>query len=155
MKVKDIMTRDVITLSPDMSVKESMEKLFKLHISGLPVVDENKKVIGMFTEKNLIRLTLPSYVEQAGEFVFLMDIEGFDKKSSELEKIKVRDAMRKEVICVDEDTPFVEVARIMITKGVRRIPVLNKDGTLVGIVAREDIVKQIMEKCGGVDKDAC
>ena len=144
MKVKDVMTREVTTLSPQMSVKDATGMLFKMQISGLPVTDEEGHVLGMFTEKDLIRLTLPSYVEHAGEFVYLLDTNGFAKKSAELDKMKVSDAMRKEVICVGEDTPLAEVARIMITKKVRRIPVL-KDDKLVGIVARADIVREILK----------
>lgn len=144
MKVKDIMTRDVKTISPDMSVKDAAAMLSRMQISGLPVADKEGHIIGMFTEKDLIRLTLPSYVEHAGEFVYLLDTNGFAKKSAELEKIKVSDAMRKDVICVGEDTSLAEVSRIMITKKVRRIPVL-KDDKLAGIVARADIVREILK----------
>ena len=145
MKVKDIMIREVKTLSPDMSVKDAALKLFLLQISGLPVVDSEGHILGMFTEKELIRLTLPNYIEQAGEFAYMLDTDGFEKKAGELDKIKVSDAMRKEVVCISEDTPFPEAVRLMITKKIRRIPVV-KENKLIGIIARSDIVEEIIKQ---------
>jgi len=147
MKIKEIMTKEVKTLSPSMSVKEAIALLVKSEISGLPVVDERRYVVGMFTEKDLLRLVLPDYTEQGGEFVYLLETDGFEKKAAEFENIKVSDVMRKEVICVEEETPMVEVARLMIVKKIRRIPVLKYD-RLSGIVARADIVKEIAKKSG-------
>ena len=57
----------------------------------------------------------------------------------------VRDIMRKDVITVDEDTALCEVARIMLTQKVRRIPVLNEEGKVVGIIARQDVVRALIE----------
>lgn len=147
MKIKEIMTKEVKTLSPSMSVKDAIALLVKFEISGLPVVDERRYVVGMFTEKDLLRLVLPDYTEQGGEFVYLLETDGFEKKAAEFESIKVSDVMRKEVICVEEETSMVEVARLMIVKKIRRIPVLKYD-RLSGIVARADIVKEIARKSG-------
>ena len=73
LKVSDIMTKDVITVSGDMTIKEATALLFKLKISGLPVVDEKKHVIGMITEKDIIAMALPKYIEQLGDFAFGLD----------------------------------------------------------------------------------
>jgi CBS domain-containing protein len=62
----------------------------------------------------------------------------------------VKDIMRKDVLCVTEDVPIPEVARLMIVKKIRRIPVLNKDKKLIGIIARADIVKEIAKRTGVV-----
>ena len=75
----------------------------------------------------------------------------FELKPEELEgfllnNIKVKDIMRKEVITVDEDTSLSEVARIMLTQKIRRVPVLNKEGKVVGIVARQDVVKALTKE---------
>ncbi len=147
MKVAELMTKDVITVAPEMSVKDAAKMLFSLNISGLPVVDEHKKVIGMITEKDIIAMAMPSYVSHLGDFAYLLDTEPFAKKIAEADKIQVRDVMRKDVICVTEDTPVPEVAKLMITKKVRRLPVL-RGGRMVGIIARSDIVKEIAKKTG-------
>lgn len=148
MKVSELMTREVMTIPPEMSVREAARILFERQISGLPVVDEQRKVVGMITEKEIIAMALPRYVEQLGDFDYILDEEPFAKKITEADKIKVKDIMRKEVLCVTEDTPIPEVARLMIAKKARRIPVLDKDKKLVGIIARADIVKKIAKETG-------
>jgi len=148
LKVTDLMTREVITVPPEMSVKEVAKLLFEKEISGLPVVDEQKKVIGMITEKDLIAMALPKYLEKLGDFDFILDEEPFLKKIADADKVKVKDIMRREVLCVKEEVPVPEVARLMIVNKVRRIPVLDKDKKLVGIIARADIVKEIARKTG-------
>jgi CBS domain-containing protein len=148
LKVTDLMTREVITVPPEMSVKEVAKLLFEKEISGLPVVDEQKKVIGMITEKDLIAMALPKYLEKLGDFDFILDEEPFLKKIADADKVKVKDIMRREVLCVKEEMPVPEVARLMIVNKVRRIPVLDKDKKLVGIIARADIVKEIARKTG-------
>lgn len=147
MKVGDIMTKDVITVSNISTVKDAANLIFRLQISGLPVVDENEHVVGMITEKDLIRMALPSYIEQVGDLSYLPHFEPFDKKLAHADKIKISDIMRKDVICLTEDVDVVEAARIMITKGIRRIPVL-RDKKLVGIICRSDIVKEIVKRSG-------
>ncbi len=147
LKVSDIMTKDVITVSGDTTVKDATALLFKLRISGLPVVDKEKHVIGMITEKDIIAIALPKYIEQLSDFAFVLDSEQFTKKVENLDKLLVKDIMRKEVLCITEDTPVPEAAKLMITKKVRRIPVL-RDNKLVGIVARADIVKEMAREIG-------
>ena len=148
LKVKDLMTKEVLTVPPDMSVKEAARLLFEKEISGLPVANQENKIIGMITEKDLIAMALPNYLEKLGDFDFILDEEPFLKKIADADKVKVKDIMRKEVLCVDEDTPLPEVARLMIINKVRRIPVLDKSKNLVGIIARADIVKEIARKTG-------
>ena len=148
LKVADLMTRDVFTVPPEMSVKEVAKLLFEKEISGLPVVDADRKIIGMITEKDLIAMALPNYLEKLGDFDFILDEEPFLKKIADADKVKVKDIMRKEVLCVKEEALVPEVARLMIVNKVRRIPVLDKDKKLVGIIARADIVKEIARKTG-------
>jgi len=149
MKVSELMTKEVLTVSPDMSVKDVAKLLFEKEISGLPVVDAESRVIGMVTEKDLINMAMPKYLEEKGleDFAYILDEGPFWKKVAEADRLKVKDIMRKEVLCVTEDMPVPEVARLMISKKVRRIPVL-RDGKLVGIIARADIVKEISRQTG-------
>ncbi len=147
MEIGRIMTKDVVTLSPQTTVKDAVSLLFKLKMSGLPVVDEENHVIGMFTEKDVLRTILPSYVEQFEALTKVFGHKGLERRMSQLETIKVGEIMRKEVVCVEEHTPIVEVAKIMLVQNVRRIPVL-RDNRLVGIVAREDILRSILTMTG-------
>lgn len=152
MKVKEIMTKEVVSIQQDTNAKEAVGILFKMHISGLPVIDEKGKLLGMFTEKDILRNILPSYIERVGRFVYEENPKSIKKKFMELENIRVSKLMRPEVITVDEDTSLCEVAHIMLTQEVRRIPVLDKEKKVIGIVAREDIVKSYIKEAGwGID----
>ena len=141
MKVKDIMVKEIKSVSPDISVKEGMEALFKNEISGLPVIDKDGKLVGMFTEKNIISHLLPSYVAQVGRFVYEDDPKWIKKKLTELCNVKVGQLMRKNVVTTQEDASLSEAARIMLTERARRLPVLDKTGKMVGMVARVDVLK--------------
>lgn len=141
MKIKEVMVKDVQGLSPDISVKEAMDILLKRRISGLPVIDKAGKLVGMFTEKNILSYLLPSYIEKVGRFVYEENPKATKKKLSELCQIKVSQLMRKEVITATEDVALCEAARIMLTQKARRLPVVDKEGKVVGIIAREDILK--------------
>ena len=148
MKVKEIMVKDVTSISPETGADEALALLEKMQISGLPVIDENGKLAGMFTEKDILSYILPSYIEKVGRFIYEENPKSTKKKFMELSKIKVRQLMRKDVVTTTEDTALCEVARIMLTQKARRIPVIDKSGKVVGIVARCDILKVFAKEAG-------
>jgi len=141
MKVKEIMVKDVASISPETGADEALDLLEKMQISGLPVIDGNGKLVGMFTEKDILSYILPSYIERVGRFIYEENPKSTKKKFMELSKIKVRQLMRKDVVTTTEDTTLCEAARVMLTQKARRIPVVDKSGKVVGIVARCDILK--------------
>jgi CBS domain-containing protein len=114
MNAKDIMTRDIITVSPTMSVKNLALALIKNQISGAPVADKNGKIVGVVSEADLIA-----------------------KKGKDVKSI-----MSKKIISVSEETSVEEIARLMTAHTIKRLPVM-KDGAVVGIVSRADIVSAI------------
>lgn len=148
MKIKEIMTEEVVSIKPDDNAKDAVGLLFKMRISGLPVIDAHGKLVGMFTEKDILAHILPSYIEKVGRFIYEENPKSIKKKFMELQNFKVSQLVRTEVVTVDEDTALCEVAHIMLLERVRRIPVLNKEKKVVGIVAREDIVKSYAKEAG-------
>ena len=116
MNAKDIMTRDIITVSPSMSVKNLAMALIKNQISGAPVAGRNGKIVGVVSEADLIAKS------------------GKDVKS----------IMSKKIISVSEDTSVEEIARLMTAHTIKRLPVM-KDGAIVGIVSRADLVSAIAQ----------
>ncbi len=148
MKVKEIMTKDVVSVRPEEKAKDALTLLFKMKISGLPVIDAQGKLVGMFTEKDILNNLLPSYIEKIGSFIYEENIKSIKKKFLDLANLTVAQLMRKEVITVDEDTNLYEVAHLMLTQKVRRIPVLDKAKRVIGIVAREDVVKTYAKGAG-------
>jgi len=150
MKVKEIMTKEVVSIKPDDNTKDALDILFKMQISGLPVIDTQGRLVGMFTEKDILKQILPSYLEKVGRFVYEENPKSIKNKFQDLANLSVSQVMRKDVIARDEDASLCEVARLMPTQKIRRIPVLDKEKRVVGIVAREDIVKAYAREAGWV-----
>lgn len=145
MKVSEIMTKEVKFLSPRTSVLDAVARLAELHISGLPVVDEAGKIVGMFTEKDVLRSLLPSYVSQVGRFVYENSPKTIQSKVAKLQGFTVADFMRKELVKVLPEASVYEVAHIMLIQNVRRIPVVDKTDKVVGIVGRFDVLSKILK----------
>jgi len=141
MRIKEIMIRDITSISPETGASEALGLLQKMQISGLPVIDKNGKLVGMFTEKDILSYILPSYIEKVGRFIYEDNPKSTKKKFAELNKIRVSQLMRKDVVTTTEDVALCEVARVMLMQNARRIPVIDESGKVVGIVARCDILK--------------
>lgn len=148
MKVKELMTKEVVSIKPDDNAKDALELLFKMQISGLPVIDGEGKLAGMFTEKDILKQILPSYLEKVGRFVYEENPKSIKNKFQELSNLPVSRIMRKDVITIGQETSLCEVARLMLTQKLRRIPVLDKEKKVIGIVSREDIVRAYAKEAG-------
>jgi CBS domain-containing protein len=146
MKIKEIMTRQVISVSPDVSAMEALKLLFKNQMSGLPVIDNEAKLVGMFTEKDILTYILPSYIEKVGRFIYEENPKSTKKKFQDLQNVSVAQLMRKEVVTSGEETTLCEVARVMLTQKARRVPVIDKSGKVLGIVSRGDILRAISKE---------
>ncbi|MFA5881895.1 MAG: CBS domain-containing protein [Eubacteriales bacterium] len=149
MLAKEIMNADVVFVGPDDTVEDVIKLLLDKKISGVPVVNNEKKVIGIVSEGDLIvrsqKLHVPSYIQILGGIIYLDDPEDFREELKKSVAVKVEDVMTKEPVTVDEDTPMEEIATIMSDARINRLPVL-KDGKLVGIVSRADIIRSLARK---------
>jgi CBS domain-containing protein len=139
----DLMTRDVAVVHPEASLREAVTLMARRRISGMPVVDDTGAVIGMLSEGDLVRWH-EGYTEKQARWLDML-ADGFNLAPDFVEGIrsqrnKVRAVMAQGVTGVPEDMPAREVAHLMHTKGIKRVPVL-RDGKLVGIVARSDLVR--------------
>lgn len=146
MKVREIMTTGVTSLKPEDNVIAALCLLFEKQISGLPVVDGDGKLAGMFTEKSVLSHLLPSYIEKVGRFIYEENLKSTKKKFSDLSSMLVGQLMRRDVVTVTEEVTLCEVARLMLTQHVRRVPVLDRSKKVVGIVARCDILKAMAKE---------
>ena len=147
----DLMTREVITVHPETGLREAALRLVKARISGMPVVDEHHRVVGIISEGDLVRWTEELTPQQSWWLNMLAD--GFDLAPEFLEQIRsvhaiVRAVMHTGVITVQESTPARDIAKLMSEHHFKRVPVV-KDGRLVGIVARADLVKALAESFRG------
>ncbi|MDI6758949.1 MAG: CBS domain-containing protein [Candidatus Omnitrophota bacterium] len=149
MKIKEIMITDVKSLKPDDNALGALKLLFEMRMSGLPVIDSQKKLVGMFTEKNVLSYILPSYLEKIGKFIYDSDLKSTKRKFTELAKLKVSQLMRREVITAKEDFSLSEAAKDMLLQKARRIPVVDETGKVLGIISRCDILKALIKEAEG------
>ncbi len=145
MKISEIMTEDFKYLSPNTGAAEAMRTLLSMEISGLPVIEPSGKIVGMFTEKDILKSILPSYISQVGKFSYENSPKTVKSKAAKLSEFKVSDLMRREVVTVEQNTSVYEVAHIMLTQNVRRVPVVDRDNKMTGIVSRSDVLEAILK----------
>lgn len=144
MKAKDIMMTDVVSVSPETTVKEVAKILFENHISGVPVIDREKKILGIITEGDLVardsKLRIPDVIQILDSFFYTGGTKEFEQEFRKITAIKAKELMTARVVTANEDTSVEDLATIMTEKRVNPIPVATADGTLVGIVSRSDII---------------
>ena len=149
MLAKDIMTHQVITVSPDQLVPEVAKLLIENRISGVPVVSADNELMGIVSEGDLLSKELsvksPPILSILGGFIYLESPSRFEAELRKVTAVKVADLMTKKVVSVTEDTPVSEVASIMVEKKINRVPVLRHK-KLVGIITRADIVRSLLER---------
>lgn len=146
-KVKDVMSRNIQSIPPNANARDALKVLIESGMSGLPVIDESSNLVGVFTEREVLKAILPVYIKDVGNFIYSEDSKAELRKIAQLEKFLVKDLMRKDVPTVDEETTLTEASKIMLTKSERRIVVM-KDNRPVGVVTRGDVVKALAKKAG-------
>lgn len=146
-RVKDLMTKQIKSIPPDMSAKDALNLLLDSSLSGVPVIDKDGNLVGVFTEKEILKAILPAYLKDVGSFVYADDPKAEFKKMAKLEKFKVKDLMRKEVPALDEESSITEASKIMLLKSERRVMVM-KDEKVVGVITRCDVVKFFAKEAG-------
>ena len=146
-RVADIMEREVVTIAPDATVHELVLLLRDKDLGGVPVVDDDGLLVGIVTEGDLViedaDVRLPHYFELFGNLVYLGGQKKFEERLKKMVGNSVADVMTTEVFTVAPDDPAPRAANIMVDKKVNRVPVVDDDGRLVGIVARHDIIRML------------
>jgi CBS domain-containing protein len=144
----DLMTRDVAVVHPETSLLDAVKLMAHRRISGMPVVDDAGTIVGILSEGDLVRWH-EGYTERQARWLDML-ADGFQLAPEFVEGIqvqrrKVKSVMSAGVTTVTEDMPARDVAHLMHTKNIKRVPVV-RDGKLVGIVARSDLVRALAQK---------
>ena len=140
MLVGNRMTPNPITITPDVSIAEAMEWMKRENVRRFPVVDKNKKLVGVVTYTDLLYASPSSATSLSmWEISYL------------LAQVKVKEVMTKEVITVGQDTTLEDAARLMVDNKVGSLPVM-RDGTIVGIITESDIFRVFLEMLGAREK---
>jgi len=143
LKAKDIMTKEVITVKPGATVEELARLLMDNKVSGVPVTNDNKKLIGIVTENDLItqnkRLHIPTVIRLFDAFILL----GSGRMEEEIKKMAattVDEICTKKVVSITEETTLDEIATIMAEQHIHLLPVL-RENVVVGIIGKADMVR--------------
>lgn len=143
MRAHQIMTRSVVTVTPETTILEAANIMLRQHISGLPVVNGTGKLVGIVTEGDFIRRSEIGTQRKRGGWLRFIVGSGVEAEEFVHENgRKVAEVMSTEPISVGEDTTLEEIVRLMEKKHVRRLPVTRGD-KIVGIVSRANLLQAV------------
>ena len=147
LKVKDIMTREVKTVSPETEIAQAAKLLLSERINGVPVVNKTGEVVGILCQSDLIAqqksIPIPSLFTLLDGYIPLTLLSRLDKEVEKIAATKVDHAMTPDPTTVTSDTDIDKVAALMVEKNYHTLPVVD-DGKLVGIVGKEDVLKTLL-----------
>ena len=149
LKAKDIMTREVIIISPDKEIAQVAKLLLTNRINGVPVVDDAGELVGILCQSDLIiqqkNIPIPSLFTLLDGFIPLTSSKKLDKEVDKIMATKAEDAMTANPVTVHPDTGIEEIAALMVEKSYHTLPVVDGD-KLVGIVGKEDVLKTLISE---------
>ena len=147
LKVRDIMTTGLITISPEAEILQAAKVLLGNHINGIPVVDEAGKLVGILCQSDLIaqqkRIPIPSVFTFMDGVFSTSSAKQIEKQIQKIAAITVAQAMTQDPIFVKPGMSIEVVASLMVDNGFHTIPVLDEE-KLVGVVGKEDILKTLI-----------
>lgn len=147
LKVKDIMTTEVISVSPETEITNAAKILLENRINGLPVIDAFGRLIGILCQSDLVAqqkgIPVPSVFTLLESFIPLTSIKRIDKEMEKIAALTVKEAMTLEPVTVSPETDIEDVAKLMVDKKYHTLPVVE-GGKVVGIVGKEDVLKTLL-----------
>ena len=135
MRVIDLMSTEVVTIGPDETIKEAARLMVTERVSGLPVTDDKGHLIGIVTEADFLERELD---KDGGGGGLLGAV--FGPATRQPDAVTVREVMSANPITIASDATLAEAARVMATNSVKRLPIIEIDGSVVGVLSRADIV---------------
>jgi len=155
LRVRDLMTTQVVTVKPTDTLKQATIKFAVDNVTGAPVVDNRNHVVGIITENDILNLILKYQSRLANDvdphFLLAVPLDGEaeDPRVNEINKTfsetKVEDVMKRSVLTTTPDAEIVEALKSMMVMDVNRLPVLEK-GVLVGAISRSDVIFYIYKR---------
>ena len=147
--VAEVMTRDSITVKAKTPLHEAIKLLAEKRISGLPVVDDDGKLIGIISETDLMwqkaGVTPPAYFMIFDSVIYLTNPIDYKRDLQKALAQTVGEIMSEKPITISPDKPLTEAAKIMRDRKIHRLPVLDDSGQIVGILTLSDIIREMAE----------
>jgi CBS domain-containing protein len=149
MNASDVMIRDVITVKPNAKVQEVAEILVTKRISGMPVIDDSGKVVGMISEGDLLRRSADGAwpnvwgpPPRRGWVRLLMEGDDLSTEYVNQPDRRVADVMTYEIISANPETSVSEIASLLMHHRIKRVPIM-RNGKLVGLVSRGNLIEAL------------
>lgn len=143
MKVSDVMQRSIISVSEDTSIAEVGRLIFNIGVAGIPVV-KGRKLVGIVTEQDILSRMYPTMQEVVEDYTHSRDFEQMEKNLTSLLYSPVKKIMVKTVTSIGSDTPIMHAQSIMLINKFSRLPVVDKENNLIGIISQGDIFRQLI-----------
>lgn len=146
MLVKDLMTKNVISVKPSDTINQVADLLAEHHFTGVPVVGDDSRLLGTISERDFIasdsKIYLPTYIKLLTEFDFVKhDEKRLSPAVQNIINATAQDIMNAEPVTASPDMDIETLAVMFGQKRVNPIPVVDESGGLIGIVSRSDLIK--------------
>lgn len=147
LKAKDIMSEELITVTPATPVIEAARILLDKRINGLPVLDEAGRLVGIICQSDLVaqqkRFPIPSVFNLLDGLIPISSPKGLEKEMQKIAASRVAEAMSSNPETVNPESSLEEIATLMVSKGFHTLPVVER-GKLVGIIGKEDVLRTLL-----------
>jgi CBS domain-containing protein len=147
LKVKNIMTKEIISVSPETEIAKAAKILLEKRINGMPVIDAFGRLVGIICQSDLVAqqkgIPIPSVFTLLESYIPLTSTKRLDKEMKKIAALTVREAMTPDPVTVSLETDIEEVAKLMVDKKYHTLPVVEGD-KIVGIVGKEDVLKTLL-----------
>lgn len=147
LKAKDLMTRDILSVTPDTEIVKAAEILLKNRINGMPVIDDSGKLVGILCQSDLVAqqksIPIPSVFTLLESFVPLTSMKRIDKEVQKIAALSVKQAMTPNPVTVGPETEIEDVAKLMVDNKYHTLPVMEGN-EVVGIIGKEDVLKTLL-----------
>ena len=144
--VADVMSRDPIAVHPETPLNQAIQTLAEHRISGLPVIDQHSKLVGILSESDLMwqetGVTLPAYIMILDSVIYLENPAKYERDLHKALGQTVGEVMsKKDLVTIPPEMPLRQAAQLMHEQSVRRLLVVDPAGNLIGVLTRGDIVQ--------------
>jgi CBS domain-containing protein len=147
LKVKDIMTKEIVSVSPETEIANAAKILLEKRINGMPVIDAFGRLVGIICQSDLVAqqkgIPIPSVFTLLESYIPLTSMKRLDKEMKKIAALTVKEAMTPDPVAVSPETDIEEVAKLMVDKKYHTLPVVEGD-KVVGIVGKEDVLKTLL-----------
>ncbi len=146
----EMMDADAPTVGPEDDARTAIELLAEHDVGALPVIDADRKVVGVVSESDLVLsaeeadLHLPHFLNLMGGVLFVGSMKGFEERLNKAFATEVSELMSADPVCAGVDDPAGEVARLIAERHHNHLPVVDADGRLAGLVTRADVLAALV-----------